>query len=126
MGLFGPPNIEKLKAKKDIYGLLKALEYRKKSDQWIHFEVRGQAAQALGELLETRAVGPLIAALNDVSGYVSKAAAKALVMLYRLGKLDDVTKKVILTRREQIISHTDTTNECSFHTDFGIGVDFPL
>ena len=31
MGLFGPPNVEKLKAKSDIDGLIKALAYEKDS-----------------------------------------------------------------------------------------------
>ena len=32
MGLFGPPNIEKLKEKKNVKGLIKALNYRKDDD----------------------------------------------------------------------------------------------
>jgi HEAT repeat protein len=59
MGLFGPPNIEKLKANRDVEGLIKALEYQKDSI------VRWNATQALGELGDVRAVQPLIAALKD-------------------------------------------------------------
>lgn len=32
MGIFGPPNIEKMKTKKNIKGLIKALGYRKDRD----------------------------------------------------------------------------------------------
>jgi len=73
MGLFGPPNVEKMKASKNVQGLIKALGYQKDCN------VRIAAAQALGEIGAPRAVGPLIAALKDENGYVRKAAAEALV-----------------------------------------------
>ncbi len=41
MGLFGPPNVEKLKEKRDMNGLIKALSYEK--DAYI----RLKAAKAL-------------------------------------------------------------------------------
>lgn len=73
MSLFGPPNVERLKAKGDIKGLIKALGYEKDS------EVRKAAAQALGEIGDTRAVEPLIEALNkDNWGNLVIDAAKAL------------------------------------------------
>ncbi|MCC7162462.1 MAG: HEAT repeat domain-containing protein [Anaerolineae bacterium] len=52
MPLFGPPNIEKLKAKHDVNGLIKALGDQKNSD------LRAKAAKALGEIHDTQAVGP--------------------------------------------------------------------
>ena len=62
MGLFdfllGPPDVENLKAKKDVEGLLKALKYKKDND------VREKAAAALGEIGDERAVGPLTHALK--------------------------------------------------------------
>lgn len=59
MSLFGPPNVEKLKAKKDISGLIKALNFTKDDN------IRQAAAQALGEIGDRRAVEPLITVLND-------------------------------------------------------------
>jgi HEAT repeat protein len=59
MGLFGPPNIEKLKAKQDLEGLVKALDNKKYAD------VRCQSAKALGQIGDKSAVEPLIAALAD-------------------------------------------------------------
>ncbi len=44
MPLFGPPDVSKLKAKKDIKGIVKALYYKKDSS------VQCDAADALGEL----------------------------------------------------------------------------
>jgi HEAT repeat protein len=77
MGLFGPPNIEKMKAKKNVKGLMKALCYKR---DWL---IRQTAAEALGEIGDSCAVEPLIDALRDGEGNVRKAAAKAL------GKIGD-------------------------------------
>jgi HEAT repeat protein len=87
MPLFGPPNVEKLKEKGDVFGLIKALGHKEAS-------LRKDAAMALGEVGDVRAVEPLIAALKekspDVGRYVRvlhsqvrRAAAGAL------GKLGD-------------------------------------
>jgi HEAT repeat protein len=78
MSLFGPPNVEKLKAKGDVKGLIKALGYKKDA------EVRKEAAQALGEIGDTQAVEPLIATLKDENRDVRRAAAEML------GKIGDV------------------------------------
>ncbi len=72
MGIFGPPNVEKMKAKKDVRGLIKALGYQK---DW---DVRTAAAIALGEIGDTRAVEPLSAWLKHEWSHVREAAAKAL------------------------------------------------
>ena len=72
MGLFGPPNIEKMKARKDVNGLIKALHYRRDST------VRGASARALGSIGDARAVGPLITVLNDSWPDVRGAAAEVL------------------------------------------------
>lgn len=58
MGLFGPPNIEKMKNKRDVDGLIKALTYPDNGD------VRKNAALALGTLKDASAVEPLIFALE--------------------------------------------------------------
>ena len=60
--LFGPPDVENLKAKKDVEGLTKALEYKKDND------VRAEAAVALGKLRDERAIEPIIHALKDKDG----------------------------------------------------------
>jgi len=56
--LFGPPDIEKLKKKRDADGLIKALSHKDPG-------ISGQAARTLGELGDRRAVKPLIATLED-------------------------------------------------------------
>lgn len=76
MGLFGPPNIEKLKARKDITGLIKALGYKK--DQ----HVRISAAHALGEIGDPLAVEPLIDFLWDERSTAESA-------IYALGSIRD-------------------------------------
>jgi HEAT repeat protein len=68
--LFGPPNLDKLRAKRDVSGLVKALDYKK--DKFIP----AWAANTLGEIGDPRAVTPLIAALKN--NFTLSAAAKAL------------------------------------------------
>ena len=64
------PNVEKLRLKKDVVGLIKALEYPKS-------HVRIAAAKALGEIRDDRAVEPLIL-FRDKEKRVRKVVAKAL------------------------------------------------
>ena len=70
--LFGPPNVEKLEAKRDVKGLIRALNYMK------YVYVRKNAVEALGKIGDNRAVEPLIAALNDSDSDVREYAADAL------------------------------------------------
>ncbi len=72
MFLFGPPNVEKMEARRDVEGLIRALSYRK---DWV---VRRAAAGALGQIGTPRAVDALIDALRDHLHEVRETAAKAL------------------------------------------------
>jgi len=76
MGLFGGPNVEKLTAKKDVEGLIKALVHNDEA-------VRRAAAEALGDIKDFRAVVPLVAALRGGASSVGMAVAEAL------GKIGD-------------------------------------
>jgi len=67
MNLLGLPNIDKLKVKKNINGLIKALGYEKNAT------VRAKAAVALGEIGDKKSVEPLIAMLNDSDVDVQEA-----------------------------------------------------
>jgi HEAT repeat protein len=83
MGLFGPPDIAKLKAKRDVNGLIKALTYQKDTDYRspLYHEsagIRRAAAEALGQIGDGRATEPLAALLQDGSEPVRYAAAMAL------------------------------------------------
>jgi HEAT repeat protein len=86
------------------------------------------AAKALGKIGDARAVEPLIAALKDEEWHVRKAAAEALVSLYRNASLSETAKQTILAYRSKITSpHSDYQPSCGSHDDNGgIGVDFPL
>jgi HEAT repeat protein len=101
VGLFGPPDISKLKARGDVPGLIKALGNRDVRDAasealaelgapaveplvgalgasvWM---VRSRAARALGRIGDPRAVGPLAARLGDDEA-VASAAAEALGLI---------------------------------------------
>jgi HEAT repeat protein len=72
MGLFGPPDVEKMKAKHDVNGLVKAMGY--KND----VVIREKALEALCEIDMAHAVEPLIAVLKDANSHVRRVAADAL------------------------------------------------
>ncbi len=70
MDLF-KPNVQKMREKKDVRGLIKALGYKDP-------EVRAMACRALGNLGDKSAVEPLVAALKDKDEQVRRDAAAAL------------------------------------------------
>jgi len=74
MPLFGPPNVEKMKSKKDFKGLIKALGYRKDA------AVCEAASMALVEIREP-AIEPLIAALKGENEDVRQSAVQTLVKI---------------------------------------------
>ena len=76
MALFGPPNIDKLQARRDVDKLIKALRYKDAS-------MRKSAARALGEIGDARAVEPLLSTLKDQDKGVRGWSADAL------GKIGD-------------------------------------
>ena len=78
MGIFSifKPNVEKMEAKREVKGLIKALKHKNRG-------VREKAAEALGRIGDERAVEPLIQALNDENRDVRRKAA------YALGKIGD-------------------------------------
>ena len=71
-GLFGTPDVEKLKDRHDIKGLTRALRYKKESS------IRVAAAVALGTLEDMQIIDPLVLALKDNVPDVRRAAAEAL------------------------------------------------
>jgi HEAT repeat protein len=78
--MFGSPNVEQMKTKRDVPGLIKALTHKDGS-------VRKTAVEALGEIRDPRGVGPLKDVLKTDEWYVRHAAAKALTKLkWRPGK----------------------------------------
>ena len=77
--IFGPPNIEKLKAQRNIKGLSKALIYGH------HFGVSYAAAEALEEVGDETAVAPLIRALQLPDVHLRTLVARAL------GRIGDKT-----------------------------------
>lgn len=69
--LFGTPDIEDLKQKRNVKALIRAL---KRSDQ----KSRIEAAKALEQIGDPVAVEPLVARLKDNSDLVRQKAAEAL------------------------------------------------
>ena len=83
MPLFGPPDVRSLRAKRDVNGLCKALGYQGRAPKTEAARVRWEAAQSLGAIADVRAVGPLIAVLDDQDKDVREASIQAL------GKIGD-------------------------------------
>ena len=85
MRLFGP-NIDELKARRDIEGLIRVGKLKERRDvkgliralKDSNWKVRASAAYALGEIGDKRAVEPLIEALKDSYELVRGWAALAL------------------------------------------------
>ncbi|MCX6558123.1 MAG: HEAT repeat domain-containing protein [Candidatus Aminicenantes bacterium] len=73
MGLFAflKPDVAKMEEKKDVAGLIKAL----RNSDWLR---RRNAVQALGKILDARAVEPLVDKLKDWDKDVRNCAAEAL------------------------------------------------
>jgi len=70
------PNIERMRSKKDVAGLIEVLSHEDAG-------VRGAVARALGQMKDTKAVESLIGALKDEDRHVKGEVALAL------GKLGD-------------------------------------
>ena len=64
--------VRRMEARKDVPALMKALRYRRDEG------VRSQAAEALAEVKNGRAVGALMGALNDASWSVRLVVTEAL------------------------------------------------
>ncbi len=103
MGLFGPPNIEKLKSKQDVTGLIKALGYVNEA------AVRRDAAKALGELGSQAALEPLAASLNDRQEEVRRAAAGAIIQVCRRPGEDAAREKMVGTLLARLKERGDAT-----------------
>jgi HEAT repeat protein len=73
-GLFGT-DVKKLKESRNVQGLINALQHKDPTVQY-------DAAEALGEIGDNRAIVPLLGALkNDETGGVRWKAAEALAKL---------------------------------------------
>ena len=77
MGFFEPPNIDRMIINNDVKGLIKLLKHRDK-------RIRANAAMALGQMKDDRAVEPLIKAFEDnlmEESYVSNSIATAFISI---------------------------------------------
>lgn len=90
MNLFNRiPNVEKLKAKRDINGLIKALEF--KSNLTEEEEIKCGAIRALGELGDKRAALPIIQQIPGCgSGRIMVEIAEALGKIRDIASMDQL------------------------------------
>jgi len=78
MGLFGPPNVEKLKSEGNIGGLIKALGYKKDPG------IVEAASTALVELAPA-SIEPLVETLDHKEEQVRRCAAETLARVGEIG-----------------------------------------
>ncbi|MBZ0297365.1 MAG: HEAT repeat domain-containing protein [Anaerolineae bacterium] len=67
MFFFKKPNIQTLKAKNNVKGLIKALNYKSESMEQKDIQIRTDALVALGEIGDTQATIPIINIINSIS-----------------------------------------------------------
>ncbi|AEA46103.1 HEAT repeat domain-containing protein [Archaeoglobus veneficus] len=82
---FLKPNVEKLKERRDVKGLIKALSHK-------DVTIRVEAARALADVGDPSAVEALTEALRDDSTDVRKAAVKALARIADERAVDALAK----------------------------------
>lgn len=99
MGLFGEPNLDRLRANKDVKALIKALR-NKKAD------IRSKAAQALGEIGDARAMEPLLSSLRDGDRNMRWQAGEALEKLGWVPKneVERITSLVAMRRWDELVN----------------------
>jgi HEAT repeat protein len=92
MSYFGPPNVEKLKTKGDVKGLIKALNYPKDTD------VRRAAAESLGQIGDPGAVEALIELLKEwgATAVLKAAAADALGRIGDARAVDPLVSMIVV------------------------------
>ncbi len=92
--LIAPPDIEKLKKKKDIKALIKALRYNLYLNDYQSREqvatTRQSAARALGEIGDPQAVWPLVATLRGAPDAGREATALRVAAAEALGEIGDI------------------------------------
>ncbi len=108
MSLFGPPNVEKMKARRYVKGLIKALGYPNDD------KIRSGAARALGEIGDVSAVEPLITALKDGNWDVCLAAAEALLQIGDPFATEPVVDELILRLKDPPSSIERKTSEWDY------------
>jgi bilin biosynthesis protein len=91
---FGKPKVDELASARNVDGLIQALQYKK---DW---EVRRDAAMALGKIKDERAVQPLEYALIDKAEHVRGSAVRALA---NMGRADAAVLKHFLSDESVLV-----------------------
>lgn len=87
---FKEPEVYDLKAKRDVRGLIKALQYKGNQD------IRMRAATALGEIGDLTAVAPLIRALADDQGFWRLQALGPISALAEVGNVQQKAREALV------------------------------
>jgi|GEM_PF-6959036 len=117
LGLFGSPDIEKLKSQKDIQRLLKILENNK------DHSLRINAIKALGELQDKEAIGPLSKFLFDSNEDIQEETIRALFTTYKpifFGVVSSLIKSYHFEQEKVSKSRTCRTTFCTNSCGFWV------
>lgn len=124
MPLFGPPNIEKMQAKRDVNGLIKALSH--KDD-----DIKCDAAKALGEIGDPVAVVPLLTLFRATSRPLFRTDIDVWTeIVVALGNIGDVGNPLVVdtlvTAFKESHGEAEHKRVGGALVKFGIGAFLPL
>lgn len=101
MGIFGKPNFDKLKRKRDVKGLIKLLDHK---DPW----VRETAVKALGDVgYDAEVASALAKMLKDENPGVRHHAPFALGHLMFVGYQTDDSNRIVFSALIEALIHED-------------------
>ncbi len=101
MGIFGKPNFDKLKSKRDVKGLIKLLDHK---DPW----VRETAVKALGDVgYDAKVASALAKMLKDENPGVRWHAPYALAHLMFVGYQTDDSNRIVFSALIEALIHED-------------------
>ena len=112
---FRPPDVKKLESKQNYNGLIRALKYRRretavelgmeedfKENEAV--KIRCTAANALGNLGDSRAIPPLLSALTDIDKYVRMNTIRALAK-FESERIKDALQMVAKTDPDEFVQY---------------------
>jgi HEAT repeat protein len=95
-----PPDIDQLRERKDIKGLIQALTYGNERMRW-------QAAESLGELGDLRGIEPLTKALRDTSWEVREIVIWAIGRIREREKAEPLVRAQAVEQLILVLQHAD-------------------
>jgi HEAT repeat protein len=135
MPLFGPPNVDRLAKKRNVRGLLKAQLDSNDQVSWAATRALLKLGEAQAAIDAVVKLGPSRKALNPLLSLVRaapeleqrEAAARALIALYRSGRLTSTDMQHIMDRYDDLERNAPQAMTCmdQVHVDIRGNEDRP-